>query len=68
MLTGKYNDGALPTGARFSDYFVNGGPRQKRMAARFVNDRSLETTKRLQVIAQDLGISVTTWLSPEQAA
>ena len=30
-----------------------------RMAARFVNERSLETTARLQVIAADLGISVT---------
>jgi aryl-alcohol dehydrogenase-like predicted oxidoreductase len=60
VLTGKYNDGALPNGARFSEYFLSGGPRQKRMAARFVNERSLETTKRLQVIAQDLGISVTT--------
>ena len=29
------------------------------MAARFVNERSLETTARLQVIAADLGISVT---------
>lgn len=60
VLTGKYNDGALPEGARFSDYFVNGGPRQKKMARRFINDRTLETTKRLQFIAQDLGISATT--------
>ena len=29
------------------------------MAARFVNERSLETTARLQVIAADLGVSVT---------
>jgi len=30
------------------------------MANRFVNERTLETTARLQVIAKDLGISVTT--------
>ena len=60
VLTGKYNDGKLPEGGRFTDYINNGGPRQKRMAARFVNERSLETTARLAVIAQDLGISVTT--------
>lgn len=60
VLTGKYNDGALPEGARFSDYLVNGGERQKRMARRFVNDRTLETTVRLQEIAADIGISVTT--------
>jgi aryl-alcohol dehydrogenase-like predicted oxidoreductase len=29
------------------------------MARRFVNERSLETTARLQVIARDLGITVT---------
>ena len=59
VLTGKYNDGALPPGARFTDYLTNGGPRQQRMARRFVNERTLETTARLQVIARDLGISVT---------
>ncbi len=57
VLTGKYNDGALPEGARFSYYVQHGEPRQKRMAARFLNDRTVETTKRLQVIARDLGIS-----------
>jgi aryl-alcohol dehydrogenase-like predicted oxidoreductase len=60
VLTGKYNDGALPDGARFSAYFKTGGERQQRMARRFLNDRTLETTKRLQVIARDLGMSVTT--------
>jgi aryl-alcohol dehydrogenase-like predicted oxidoreductase len=60
VLCGKYNEGALPKGARFTDYLENGGERQKRMARRFVNERSLETTRRLQTIAADLGISVTT--------
>ena len=59
VLTGKYNDGALPEGARFSHYVKFGEPRQKRMAARFLNDRTVETTKRLQAIAKDLGITVT---------
>lgn len=57
VLTGKYNDGALPEGARFSYYVQKGEPRQKRMAARFLNERTVETTRRLQVIARDLGIS-----------
>lgn len=61
VLSGKYNvDGDLPDGARFTDYLVNGGERQKKMAQRFVNDRSLETTRRLMEIANDLGVSVTT--------
>ncbi len=59
VLTGKYNDGAPPAGARFTDYLTNGGPRQQRMARRFVNDRTLETTARLKLIAQDIGVSVT---------
>jgi aryl-alcohol dehydrogenase-like predicted oxidoreductase len=59
VLTGKYNGGALPPGARFSDYLKNGGPRQMRMAQRFVNERTLETTARLQVIARDAGVTVT---------
>ena len=59
-MCGKYNDGQLPKGARFSGYLTDGGPRQKAMAKRFVNDRTLETTARLSEIANDLGISVTT--------
>lgn len=58
VLTGKYNDGT-PNNARFTDYIVNGGERQKRMAKRFVNDRTIEVTKRLAPIAQDLGITTT---------
>lgn len=58
VLTGKYND-SLPAGARFTDYLNNGGPRQKVMAARFVNDRSLETARRLSTIAEDIGVSLT---------
>ncbi len=59
VLTGKYNQGARPAGARFTSYLESGGPRQKRMAARFVNERTLETTARLQRLASDLGVSVT---------
>ncbi len=61
VLSGKYNvDGDFPDGARFSDYLTNGGERQQKMAQRFVNERSLETTRRLQEIAKDLSVSVTT--------
>ncbi len=58
VLTGKYNEGT-PEGARFTEYLVNGGERQKKMAKRFVNDRTIEVTKRLAPIAQDLGVSTT---------
>lgn len=58
VLTGKYQNGP-PPGARFTDYLTGTGERQKRMAERFVNARSLETTARLMQIADDLGVSVT---------
>lgn len=58
VLTGKYNDGP-PPGARFTEYLTAGGDRQKSMAQRFVNDRSIETTRRLIEIADSIGVSVT---------
>lgn len=61
VLTGKYNvQGDYPAGARFTDYLTSGGERQKKMAERFVNERTLETARRLTEIANDLSISVTT--------
>jgi aryl-alcohol dehydrogenase-like predicted oxidoreductase len=59
VLSGKYNDGAFPDGARFSMY-QNSPTRQKAMLHRFVNDKTLESTRRYQEIAADLGMSVVT--------
>jgi len=58
VLTGKYNDGP-PEGGRFTNYIRAGNERQKKMAARFVNDRTIETTRRLTEIADSIGVSVT---------
>ncbi|MEL6108904.1 MAG: aldo/keto reductase [Planctomycetota bacterium] len=58
VLTGKYQDGPPPN-ARFTGYLTGGGERQKKMAERFVNDRTLETTARLSAIANDLDVTVT---------
>ena len=60
VLSGKYQGGKLPEGARFSEYLSSGGERQQKMAARFINSRTLEVTGRLKEISDDLGISVTT--------
>ena len=60
VLSGKYDDGARPAGARFTNYLEMGKERQLKMARRFVNDRTLETTARLEEIAKDLGVSVVT--------
>ncbi len=58
VLTGKYQDGN-PDGARFSAYLATGNDRQKEMAQRFVNPRTLETTRRLTEVADSIGYSVT---------
>ncbi len=59
VLTGKYQNGARPAGARFSTYLEIGG-RQGAMAKRFVNDKSLASTELFSGIAAELGMSVTT--------
>jgi aryl-alcohol dehydrogenase-like predicted oxidoreductase len=58
VLTGKYQNGN-PEGARFSAYLTTGNGRQKAMAERFVNGRTLDTTRRLTEIADSIGITVT---------
>lgn len=59
VLSGKYNGGARPDGARFSNYLKLGG-RQAVMAGRYVNDKSLASTERFGAIAQDAGMSLVT--------
>ncbi len=59
VLSGKYNDGAQPDGARFSTYFKLGG-RQAVMAGRFVNEKTLASTARFMTIAAEAGITPVT--------
>jgi len=59
VLSGKYQDGARPDGARVSNYLKIGG-RQAAMAQRFVNDKSLASTARFAAIAAEAGISPVT--------
>jgi aryl-alcohol dehydrogenase-like predicted oxidoreductase len=56
VLSGKYQDGARPEGARFSKYLAMGG-RQAAMAQRFANDRSFASTAKVLEIAQEAGMS-----------
>jgi len=58
VLTGKYADGP-PPGGRFTAYLEQGNDRQKAMATRFVNSRSVETAKRMSDIAASIGTTVT---------
>lgn len=59
VLSGKYNDGAFPEGARFSHY-RNAPQRQQTMLRRFINDRTIESTRRFQAIAAKVGMPVVT--------
>ena len=59
VLSGKYNDGGLPDGARFSGYLKIGG-RQAAMAKRFVNDKTLASTERFMAIAAEAGMAPVT--------
>lgn len=60
VLSGKYNGGALPEGARFSEYLKGGAERQLKMAERFVNEKSLATTAELIELAKELELDVVT--------
>ncbi|MFM9852096.1 MAG: aldo/keto reductase [Sphingomonadaceae bacterium] len=59
VLSGKYQGGATPDGARFSNY-INKGGRHTAMAQRFVNDKSLAATERYMAIAAEAGIAPVT--------
>jgi aryl-alcohol dehydrogenase-like predicted oxidoreductase len=59
VLSGKYNGGATPEGARFSSYIKKGG-RHTAMAQRFVNEKSLSATERYMAIAKEAGMSPVT--------
>tara|TARA_B110000503_G_scaffold10172_3_gene13718 strand:- start:23572 stop:24588 length:1017 start_codon:yes stop_codon:yes gene_type:complete len=59
VLSGKYNGGAFPEGSRFSLY-QHAPKRQQAILHRFVNDKTLESTRRYQAIAAELEMSVVT--------
>lgn len=59
VLSGKYQGGARPEGARFSRYLAMEG-RQAAMGRRFVNDRTLASTERFMALAAEAGISPVT--------
>ncbi|SHK02406.1 Predicted oxidoreductase [Rubritalea squalenifaciens DSM 18772] len=60
VLAGKYQKGAKPAGARFSAY-LDGAERQRKMAERFVNEKSLANTAAIHEIAKREGIDPVTF-------
>jgi len=59
VLSGKYNQDPNAAG-RFSDYFRAQNQRQRLMAARFVNDKTLLSTQKYLKIAHDAGLDPVT--------
>src|SRR6056297_3541684 len=59
VLSGKYNGGAFPDGARFT-YYRDAPKRQQVMMRRFVNEKSLAATERFGEIAADINMSLVT--------
>ena len=59
VLSGKYQGGATPEGARFSAYLKKGG-RQVAMVQRFVSEKALASTQRYMAIAAEAGMHVVT--------
>jgi aryl-alcohol dehydrogenase-like predicted oxidoreductase len=55
VLTGKYNH-SNPPGGRFTAYLEGTAERQRAMAQRFVNARTIETARRAELVAEKLGI------------
>jgi aryl-alcohol dehydrogenase-like predicted oxidoreductase len=60
VLSGKYQGGAWPEGARFSRY-KDWSPRTQVMTARFVNERTLATAARVAEIARECGLPPVTF-------
>ncbi len=56
VLSGKYNGGQRPAGARFTEYMTSTAPRQRAMAERFANERCLASTARFMAIAEEAGL------------
>lgn len=59
VLSGKYLDAAEPAKARFT-YYATHSPRTQAMRKRFVNERTLESTRRFAAIAREAGMSPVT--------
>ena len=59
-LSGKYQQGEMPSQTRFGDYMKEGDSRQKLMAQRFVNRDTLSSTEKYLEISKKAGLSPVT--------
>jgi aryl-alcohol dehydrogenase-like predicted oxidoreductase len=59
VLSGKYQSGATPEGARFTHYLKMGG-RQAAQVQRFVGEKALASTERYMALAAEIGMDIVT--------
>jgi aryl-alcohol dehydrogenase-like predicted oxidoreductase len=59
VLSGKYEGGAWPEGARFSAY-RNGGKRGEAMTSRFLSEKARSSTTRIMQLAKEYGMAPVT--------
>jgi len=60
VLSGKYNAGLYPKESRFGIYMASKNPRVQNQAKRFINEKTIEATKKYVEIAEEYGISPVT--------
>ena len=60
VLSGKYCGGFYPEGSRFETYLKESSKRVQAMAYRFVNERTLEATKKYLELAKEYEVSPVT--------
>ena len=60
VLSGKYCGGFYPEGSRFETYLKESSKRVQAMAHRFVNERTLEATKKYLELAKEYEVSPVT--------
>jgi aryl-alcohol dehydrogenase-like predicted oxidoreductase len=59
VLSGKYQNGATPEGARFSQYIQMGG-RQSAQVKRFAGEKALASTQAYMALAEEAGMDIVT--------
>ncbi len=57
VLSGKYNNREYPKDARYSHHIKSKSQRERDMAKRFINSKTIEATKRYMALAKELNIS-----------
>ena len=57
VLSGKYNDGTYPKNARYSHHIQSKHLREREMAKRFINAKTIDSTKKYMALAKELNIS-----------